>query len=268
MTDVDLGSLEPLTDDELEAQREFLLRSLDDLEAERLAGDVDDRDYETLRDGYTARAAAVLRLLDARRTPGTEAEPAPAARRARRPSRWRTAAIVASVAAFAVAAGFAVAGASGRRLPGNSATGTVPNSKVAQELALAVQDFGKGDVIGAIRAYDTVLATDPANAEALAYRGWLLRLAGAQARDAQLIDQGLASILAAERAAPSFADPHFFAGEIELRDKHDPRAAITEFQTYLGDNPPADMGPEVRGELQAAQAELAAGGVPPASSAP
>ena len=46
---------------ELEEERRFLLRSLDDLEREHEAGDVDDRDYETLQDGYTVRAAAVLR---------------------------------------------------------------------------------------------------------------------------------------------------------------------------------------------------------------
>ena len=48
----------------LEEQRDFLLGSLDDLERERAAGDIDEADYEALRDDYTARAAAVLRALD------------------------------------------------------------------------------------------------------------------------------------------------------------------------------------------------------------
>jgi hypothetical protein len=43
---------------ELEEERRFLLRSLTDLEREHDAGDVDDLDYETLKDGYTVRAAA------------------------------------------------------------------------------------------------------------------------------------------------------------------------------------------------------------------
>ena len=46
---------------ELEAERRFLLHSLDDLEREYEAGDVDLDDYDTLRDGYVSRAAAVLR---------------------------------------------------------------------------------------------------------------------------------------------------------------------------------------------------------------
>ena len=48
----------------LEDERRFLLRSLTDLEREHDAGDVDDLDYQTLKDGYTVRAAAVLRQID------------------------------------------------------------------------------------------------------------------------------------------------------------------------------------------------------------
>jgi hypothetical protein len=49
---------------ELEEERDFLLRSLDQLEAERDAGELDEDDYRSLKDGYTARAAEVLRALD------------------------------------------------------------------------------------------------------------------------------------------------------------------------------------------------------------
>ena len=48
----------------LEEERSFLLRSLRDLDAERAAGDVDEHDYVTLRDGYTKRAADVMREID------------------------------------------------------------------------------------------------------------------------------------------------------------------------------------------------------------
>ena len=46
-------------------ERDFLLRSLRDLEAEHGVGDIGDVDYQNLRDDYTARAAAVLRTLAA-----------------------------------------------------------------------------------------------------------------------------------------------------------------------------------------------------------
>ena len=49
--------------DELEAEREFLLRSLDDLESEREAGNIDDETYRSLHEDYTARAATVIRSL-------------------------------------------------------------------------------------------------------------------------------------------------------------------------------------------------------------
>ena len=49
----------------LEEQRDFLLASLRDLERERQAGDVDDADYHALRSSYTARAADIIRRLDA-----------------------------------------------------------------------------------------------------------------------------------------------------------------------------------------------------------
>jgi tetratricopeptide (TPR) repeat protein len=273
---VDGGELDAYSDGELEEERDFLLTSLTDLEAERGAGDVDDGDYAVLRDGYTARAAVVLRALDRRRVeqelatrPASAAagggeEPAggavgPVTREmgaGTRRWRWKKPLTVGAIAALAVAAGLGVAGAAGQRLPGDTSSGSVPNDKAHQLLALAVQQFQKGNVLGSIRTYDQVLAADPANSEALTYKGWLLALAGAQGKDTGLIDQGLSSIQEAERVAPSYADPHFFGGEIYLRDKNDPKDAITEFETYLADNPPADMGPEVQGELAAAQAAV------------
>ena len=63
---------------ELEEERQFLLRSLTDLEREFHAGDVDQHDYDVLRDGYTARAANVLRSIDdgkAARPPRRESNP-------------------------------------------------------------------------------------------------------------------------------------------------------------------------------------------------
>ena len=102
------GRLDPDALAALEEERDFLLRSLDDLEREHDAGDVDDHDYETLKDDYTARAA--------RRDPGDRVAPRPdggrpaaAARGGGSPPRWP------AVGAFAVLAGVLVAQASGRR---------------------------------------------------------------------------------------------------------------------------------------------------------
>ena len=46
----------------LEEERSFLLSSLRDLEREREAGDIDELDYAALHNGYTQRAAEVIKL--------------------------------------------------------------------------------------------------------------------------------------------------------------------------------------------------------------
>ncbi|MGH8986356.1 MAG: hypothetical protein ACRDY6_21135, partial [Acidimicrobiia bacterium] len=71
----------------LEAERDFLLRSLDDLEAEREAGGIDDESYARLHDDYTARAAAAIRAL----RDGVDARPVAA------PLPWRRRLLVGGV---------------------------------------------------------------------------------------------------------------------------------------------------------------------------
>ena len=56
----------------LEEERDFFLRSLRDLEVEHNAGDIDDADYDALKDDYTVRAATVIRQLSGK-TPATSA---------------------------------------------------------------------------------------------------------------------------------------------------------------------------------------------------
>ena len=98
----------------LEEQRDFLLRSLDDLDREYAAGDVDEVDYEALKDDYTARAAAVHRAI--------ESGKANFAKRGRRPSISRGALVVAAVAVFSVVAGVVIATSYGTRTSGDSTT--------------------------------------------------------------------------------------------------------------------------------------------------
>src|SRR5439155_27003061 len=88
----------------LEEQRAFLLRSLRDLEHEHDAGDIDETDYETLKDDYTARAADVLRAID----DGRSSLPA---RRTRRP--WRVVVIAGTVVAAGLVSGWLLARTSG-----------------------------------------------------------------------------------------------------------------------------------------------------------
>ena len=113
---------------ELEEERRFLLRSLDDLDRERAAGDVDEVDYRALRDGYTSRAAAVIREIEADRRHVI----AP-----RTPIRWkRVAVITLCLVGFGALAGWLVARSSGQDVPtANQPVGA--NDQVAQLLAQA-----------------------------------------------------------------------------------------------------------------------------------
>lgn len=232
--------------DELFEEREFLLRSLDDLERERAAGDIDEHDYRTLKDDYTARTAAVLRAIDHAAAPVIDAAPAPT-RNWLRPAAWTV-----GVVALAVTAGLVVAGSSGERLPGDPSAGGITATGPSRKLTEARALIGQGKAAEAIERYDEVLAVDPRNAEALAYRGWLVRLAGRQAGQQALLDKGLEYVSRAVEVDPAYPDAHFFKGMMLFEDRKDAVAAVPEFRAFLGLNPPPEMVPLVEGVLKQA----------------
>ena len=229
---------------ELDPEREFLLRSLDDLEVERAAGDIDEKDYLELRDAYTARAAAVMRAMQEAPS-GGEAEDEERPVRRRRMQRAVAAATL--VVLVAVGAGALVASVAGERTPGQQVSGSVAGSQ-AELLARARDALSRGKALDAVRAYDAVLGKDPQNPEALAYRGWVLKLAG-------LPDKGLESIDRAIAADPSYPDAHFFRGMILEQDRKDPAGAVKELRIFLASNPTGDLVPMVQQVLDRALRE-------------
>jgi tetratricopeptide (TPR) repeat protein len=206
----------------LEDQRDFLLRSLEDLEREHDAGDVDDVDYAALRDDYTARAAHVLRALESGRTPR------PAGHRRSR----RSPVVGAAVVLFAVLAGVLVANAAGRREAGETATGDVRTS-ITETLNQAGRRGSEGDYAAAIKLYDEVLAKDPENAEALTYKGWMLFLDDD-------VSNGLTSLLAAATANPTYPDVHAFLSIVLFRNGLYAEAG-RELDRLDALNPPPDI---------------------------
>lgn len=238
---------------ELEEERHFLLASLDDLEREREAGDLDETDYSALQDGYTARAAAVLReLADGR------------AELARRPPRrWgRLVAIGAGITVVAIAAGIAVAASSGQRLPGQSLSGDVADTvNVALAEARALQNT---DPRAAIARYDDVLKVEPDNPEALTYRGWLVARVGSAAGAADLVERGEELLDRAIAVAPTYADPYCFKAVIQFRYRADAAAAKAPVDTCLAANPPQVVRALVEGLQAEIDAALAGGANPPA----
>jgi hypothetical protein len=302
--DADLASLED--------ERDFLLSSLRDLEAEHDAGDIDDVDYETLRDDYTVRTAEVLRAIERARqaverpgrrrtrpaaTPqgsddpdhsvaadaeagdavGATAAAAERARLAKRAkTRWRLAAIVMTVLLFGAIAGWALTATSGKRVAGQSITGnsnlrspTSTPSAIDSSLAKAADLVSAGKVGDALKLYDQILQQTPNQPEAEANSGWLIAQTGLSVNPVRsdLVDEGLARIVVAEQAAPTYADPHFFRGYLLLKAKNDPAGAVTELRTYLGTvDPSSPQVPDVEAVLKAA---IAAAGpnVPPGPNA-
>lgn len=147
----------------LREEREHLLASLDDLDAERAAGDIDDLDYETLRDDYTARAAQLTRVLDGA-----------AVRRAPKEPNTRSSQVkwIATVVVIAALASWAMVEFSGARGAGETASGEIRQGTTTL-LADAAQAFGSGEPDRAIELYGEVLDLQPTNVEALTYRGWI-----------------------------------------------------------------------------------------------
>lgn len=207
----------------LEEERDFLLRSLDDLERERAAGDVDEHDYRTLRDDYTARAAAVLRALDA----GTEPEAVAGGGGTGPARRGRQVATVAGVVLVAVIAGVLVAQASGRR-GGGGLTG-LDVTAASSRLTSCQRTEREGDAEAALACYDEVLEALPANAEALTFRGWL------QVRELDL-EAGLEDLDSAVQLDPDATAPYIFRASARARSG-DATGAVADLAAFYENDP-------------------------------
>lgn len=244
----------------LEEERDFLLRSLDDLERERATGELDDDEYAALRDDYTRRAAEVLRAIDA----GRSALPT------RRPVRWGlVAGVLGGVALVAAIAGVLLASAAGSRLDG-TITGDIDRSRRDTVLQgqLAV---GRGQFDAAVELMDELLASDPDDVDALVVRGEALLRSGSpvdalEAVDRVLVldddhpratflkgavlvqlpapelqDQGIDLLDRAVELAPQDWQAWLERGTAYDRLRDDPAEAIRSFRRALDLGPPAEV---------------------------
>lgn len=203
MSDPDAGRASAL-EDELDVQ----LRSLDDLEAEYAAGDLDEDDYRTLKDDYTVRVADSMRRLENQRVAGE------ASRRRFNPL------AIGLVAVFAVAAGWLLARSAGERGVGDILTGEVVSTR--QQIFDCQELAGDADVRAALECLDEILLRDPDNPQALTYRGWYLLLATGSisadagsdseeaAQAAELLNTGLTYLDRAVESDPGFVDARAF----------------------------------------------------------
>lgn len=218
---------------ELEEERDFLLRSIRDLDAERAAGDVDEHDHVALRDGYVARAAAVLKELENGRR-ATVARPGW--------PMWRKLVAVGLTLAAAVGIGIFVAGSAGQRLPGQSLTGGDDVDGITRKLAEASQ-LQATDRLGALQKYQEVLAVEPQNVEALTYTAWLTVLTGYDGEDQSLVIKGIDDLRAAVAVDADYADAHCLLAVAAGRflEPADLGLARDEGQACLDAGPPGSM---------------------------
>lgn len=207
-----------------------LVRSLDDLDAELAAGDLDPADYEALRNDYTVRVADAVRQsgdsIAATNgpdhvTPATAAETTETADTTggKGPgfNRWL---ILVSLGLFAVGAGWLLARSAGERGVGDALTGSIDQS--ARQRVADCQNTGMndGDILGAIQCFDDVLTTDPDNVEALTYRAWFLVLAASSgaadttssgtAQEVELLEAARVYLDEAIGIDPSYPDARVF----------------------------------------------------------
>ena len=239
---------------ELEEERRFLLRSLEDLEREHDAGDVDDLDYHTLKDGYTVRAADVLRQIDE----GKGALPD------RPPRRWnRIIAVTAAVVVGSIGVGFILAGAWGERSSGQEITGLTPGDESRIVLANARDALSSGDFQLANALYAEVIEMDRDrgrdNVEAVTYFGWTLALISRglpEGDDAtQRLDAARLALAQAIAIEADYADPQCVLAIIEYQVLGDAEAALPYVERCDASNPPGDIASLVAGfaaEIRAA----------------
>lgn len=213
-----------LDPDELEAleeRRDFLLRSLADLDRELAAGDIDELDHRTLTADYTARAADVLRAIDEDRMAQARTG-APA-------SLGRRLLAVGGVVVVAVLAGVLVAQASGSR--GNAGLTGLDVGAASSRTGDCLELEQSGEPAEALDCYTEILDVLPGNIPALTFRGWL------QIREFE-VDDGLADLDSAIQLDAEATSPYVFRASGRARSGDAPGAVADLASFYAND--PAD----------------------------
>lgn len=238
----------------METELEFLRRSLDDLEAEHAAGELDDDTYARLRAQYTEGLEAITAALAG----GEQAEPVStptgdASGSGRRLRALRPVLTVAGLVCFAVAAALVLTSAIGERTPGGSATGDDAVSYEQRKATFAANvkarpdDYAtriayarfllNDDRLEALKQYDKAAEIDPSQPEPKAYGGWILGLSAQSVGNADdrkmLLDGSSARLDAALELDRDYADAYVFKGLVLYEVVGDAEQAIPYLQRYL-----------------------------------
>ncbi len=251
------------TAEAMSEERDFLLASLNDLELEYAAGDLDVDDYQQLKNDYTVRAADLIREIEGigkatSKNSGSKASVGPSAAGSKDTamggnSFGRLVGTAVGLLIFAVGAGWLLAQAVGERGASDGLTGALPESP-REKVLTCQQLMSTGELRDSLVCFDEVLAEDPQNVEALTYKGWFLILASGSAQQAgdeeafaEFVALGERSLADAVAVDPSFPDARAFRAVVFSRLGREEEACM-ELST-LDDLNPAPMITQLVGPL-------------------
>jgi tetratricopeptide (TPR) repeat protein len=269
---------------QLEEERDFLMKSLDDLELEKESGGIDDESYAALHDDYTARLAAALRSLRDDVDVVPKAKPVPRTRTRKR------VVLISAVVVFAIVAGVSLAYAVGARLPGQTGSGNSGSSpklsasekatlaKLKQQitslqdqvnaspddynlrLQLSLLYEQNGDQLNALKQSDAAITIDPNRPEAHANSARLLYLISGQlpnkSAQQQYVAQALAGFSKAIEVDPNYADSYFFRAVLYYGALQDFARAQIDLQNYLVKDPAGRWADKARSLLESATKQV------------
>lgn len=237
--------------DELNEEKRALYRALKELEFDHQAEHLSEEDYAALRSRYEARAAQILKEVDALPPKPTKPEPRPAPRPpaparswTRRPVTFIAGAVV--LVAFGLTLGLGVARYAepdrttvppGSRLPVPTdmpqmpAPAADPSKPIPPEmlrgmLQAAHQALDSGAYQQAIAAYQAVLKRDPKNVEAITHLGVILSIAGHHDNALEAFDKALA-------LDPAYAHAWWDKARVLYEVKQDYRGAIKAWEKFV-----------------------------------
>lgn len=264
----------------LEEQRDFLLRSIEDLNRQHSKGEVSDEDYAILCDDYTARAAAVIRAMESPRSrTGQQLMASTTKEGGHRPG--RTVLVIFAVIVVGLGAGVMVARSSGTA-PTNSpmadasmstgASGDKQDEQVTSLLEAAQTSIAEGqsnlrsgdgaaaaqDFRRAITNFDQALKLDPANVEAMTYRGWLLHNLALQTDESTANDldaEALEWLNRAVETEPDYPDARVFRAVV-LDSLGRPVEALADLDAIDVNAMPTHLTQLVESRRAAIEAEL------------
>jgi cytochrome c-type biogenesis protein CcmH/NrfG len=243
---------------ELEEEKSALYRALRELQFDHEAGHLSDPDYESLRERYETRAAALITELDAlgpvpKKLAGAKAASADASESATRVAWTRQPVTLAAGAVLLVIFGVVIGINAGRytepdqtmippgsRLPvpatGASPVGPpnvalepgkpIPPEMLAGMLRAARQSLFDGRYSEAIAAYQAVLKRDGRNVDAITHMALIVALGGHADTALETLDKAL-------NIDPKYAPAHLYRGQVLFEQKQDYAGAVKSWERFL-----------------------------------